>query len=174
MNSEVLKGIFEGYTSAQRNKKDGSGTTTTYTVSISGKKIGAGFHNKTFKDIAPGTPVEYNIFQKGEYINLEWIKAVPGTPTGLVPAQKGEFVSSGPTPIGSSVQEQIVRQNALSHATALVIAQAGNLDKKPTLKKMVENTVAFADHFKRYIETGKVEVLNEEVAKKLEEAVKGE
>lgn len=172
MNSEVLKGIFEGYTSAQRNTP--KGTSTAYTITISGKKIGAGFSNKLFKDLPSGTPVEYTIKQNGNFINLESLQAVPGTPTGTVPAQKGEFVSSGPTPTGSSVQVQIVRQNALSHASALVIAQAFNLDKKPTLKKMVENTVAFADHFVRYIETGKVEVLNEEVAKKLEEAVKGE
>lgn len=168
MSSEILKGTFEGFTSAER--KTARGMSIAYTVIISGKKIGAGFSNKLFKDMAPGTPVEYTVQQNGNFINLDSLQAIPGGHV-QAPAQKGSVSPSPAAPTGSTVQVQIVRQNALSHASALVIAQAANLEKKPTLKKMVENTVAFADHFVRYIETGKVEVLNEDVAKKLEEAV---
>lgn len=171
-------GIFQGSESVMRNTKNGM--VPAYTVIIDGKKISAGFQSKAFSGIPAGSKVEFITEKNAQgYVKLKTIAQIPNdtSNTGLSTPSVSPMVDAPHITEPAKqfvVQKETIRRSALEIAERMVSQQANSLEKmRPSLVKRAQLTVAYADHFVKYIETGVVEPLNDDVVTKIKEAVEG-
>lgn len=164
-------GVITDITSESRTSKETGRKFTVHNLFVDGKKYGLGYNDKLVKNagVKTGDTVKVTIVKKGDYWNVDSLEKTDEKPTVPTTTVSG---TTSESPRGN-VQQQIVRQTALKAATDVVVAfNAGRKQHLP-LTDLMSKVVATADHFVRYIETGKVEVLKDgekNDAAKVEEA----
>jgi len=149
-----------------------NGPRTAYSVLISGAWYSLGFDNKLLvaSGVAEKDTVEFTSHknEKG-YNNLDSLTKIASAPA-TSPAPVATTVTKS---TGSADYSSVDRREALKVAGDLVLGYYNHpASKKVTsLDVLLSKTVALADHLFRYISTGKVEVVNQEDAAKVEEVL---
>lgn len=173
--SEVRVGKFEGFATHNgigRNKK----AYTLYSAIVDGTKLSLGFDNALFSEIPTGQPVSVTVSKdpKGywQVESVEKLDKLPETATQSSPVGVPHSMS-GPVP-GKVDYSQVDRREALQIAASIVNATCDSPHAKRSVSDAVRvnRVVAWADHFVRYIQTGRLDPVDLEAVKKLEEAIK--
>jgi len=186
MSESITKvGVVTQISEEVKTKKDKSGTFKVYNLFVDEKKYGLGYKRKLVDDanVTTGDTVKVTIVKTGDYWNVDSLEKVDPQATVATPDTKGDPEKDRPAvePTGATtpartngangVQQQIVRQTALKVSADMVIGFANAPTRKAAmpLDQQLGKIVAFADHFVKYVETGKVDLANVEDAKKLTE-----
>jgi len=146
------KGVIEKFNSKQINTKRGQATV--YSIGIAGVWYSLGF--KSY-DLAEGMNVELTYDDSNRYKNVSAVEI-------LSSSEEDTFFDSAPAPqapapatAADDRQASIIRQNALSHATKLVV-EGGYIDRHDNLQssalKSAEFIIKVAREFEYYAMTG--------------------
>lgn len=127
-----MKGTVERITSKQVNTK--YGMKPAYKAKIGDTWVDVGFKKPVFNE---GDEVEFEVV--GQYNKL----------TTVTVLSSGGGGTGGSNAGGTSRDRVIVRQNALSHATALVIAMLP--EKKPSSDVVAERVMQLAEKFEGWV-----------------------
>lgn len=163
-----MQGVFNG--TASKTGTTNGRQWTVYNVNINGQSYGLGYTTQLTQGINPGDTVEFTVKEnpkRAGFFNIE-------TLTKAIPAPVATNTQTGSGALKSGVDYSSVdRRAALEVAANLVVARFNHPAAKQvkSLVDYLKETVALADHFTRFIQTGVVEVLKPEEVKKVEEAV---
>lgn len=137
-----MQGTVTSKSSRKVNTKFGE--KDTYSVQIDGQWYGNGF--KPLPEINDGDTVEFEFSMNGAYKNISHITKVAG---GASTPASGGRSSGGAVGKPNDVQQAIMRQNALAHATSVVVATKAAKETDDAMAKRILKLapvfVAYAD-----------------------------